>query len=129
MGLSLIQSLLILTSLCPQFLLADNAFKSCLKTAVGGDSDRLAFPGFPNLFYDATDVKRYNLYYNIEPAAISYPESAQEVGKLVKCAAQNSVKVQARSGGHSFGDYCMSPPDSTSNGFNIAKVSAENLVI
>jgi hypothetical protein len=82
---------------------AQSVFKSCLKSAIS-DSSRLAFPG---LFYDLIHVHRYNLYYDIDPAAVAYPENAQEVSKLVKCAAQNKVKVQARSGGHSFGDYCM----------------------
>jgi hypothetical protein len=83
---------------------AQSAFKSCLESAIN-DSSRLAFPG---LFFDLIHVKRYNLYYDIDPAAVAYPENAAEVSKLVKCAAQNKIKVQARSGGHSFGDYCMS---------------------
>lgn len=82
---------------------AQNAFRSCLKAAVS-ESDGVAFP---DLFFPFVHVQKYNLYYDIEPAAVAYPENAEEVSKLVKCAAQNKVKVQARSGGHSFGDYCM----------------------
>jgi FAD/FMN-containing dehydrogenase len=90
--------------LCPHLLvLADSNLKSCLKAAVGGDSSRVAFP---DLFFDFLHVKRYNLYYNVKPAAVAYPLNATEVGALVKCGAQNNVKIQARSGGHSFGDYC-----------------------
>jgi hypothetical protein len=90
--------------LCPQLLVvADSDFKSCLKAAAGGDSSRVAFP---DIFFDFLHVKRYNLYYNVKPAAVTYPLNANEVGALVKCGAQNNIKVQARSGGHSFGDYC-----------------------
>lgn len=81
--------------------------KSCLTTAVGGDAN-VAFPS--DLLYQITDVKPYNLDIPVTPAAVTYPDSAEQVAGIVACAAQYDHKVQARSGGHSYGNYCMYPP-------------------
>ncbi|KAI9873385.1 MAG: hypothetical protein M1823_007932, partial [Watsoniomyces obsoletus] len=105
MRLSLATSLATLTLLYPQpSVSAQSPFKTCVKTAVSDDSSRVAFP---DLFFDLLHVHRYNLYYDIKPAAVTYPLSTREVSQLVKCAAQHNIKVQPRSGGHSFGDYCL----------------------
>lgn len=78
--------------------------KSCLTTAVGGDGN-VAFSD--DLLYQVTDVKPYNLDIPVTPTAITYPNSSDQVAGIVACAAQYDHKVQARSGGHSYGNYCM----------------------
>jgi len=34
---------------------------------------------------------------------VTRPQNAQDVSGFVKCAADNKVRVQAKSGGHSYG--------------------------
>jgi len=63
----------------------------------------VAFPS--DIFYQLTDVKRYNLDIDSKPLAISYPQSNIEVAAVIKCATTFKAKVQARSGGHSYGNY------------------------
>lgn len=40
------------------------------------------------------------------PAAVVRPKTAQQVAAVVKFAAQNGYKVQAKSGGHSYANFC-----------------------
>src|SRR5258706_2740735 len=62
-------------------------------------------------FYKHIAVKPYNLAFNIHPAAVTRPRSAAEVAAVVKGAADQGLKVQARSGGHSFANYCLGGED------------------
>jgi FAD/FMN-containing dehydrogenase len=80
---------------------SDN-LKSCLKSALK-EGDSVAFSG--DIFYQLVDAKRYNLNIHVTPAAITFPSSSQEVAAVVKCAADNGYPVQAKSGGHSYGNY------------------------
>lgn len=109
-GPSLILLTLACTLLCPQlFVLAQSqSLKDCIVKALNGKSSRAAFSN--KFLFDILDVKRYNLAYDTDPIAVTYPESAQEVSGVVKCAAAANVFVQARSGGHSFGNYGESVP-------------------
>lgn len=75
-----------------------------IKAAVGKDKDLYAFPG--NAFYQLENVKPYNLAIPIKPAAVTYPRTAAQVAAIVKCAVEAGLKVQARSGGHSYANYC-----------------------
>ncbi|KAF4302935.1 Oxygen oxidoreductase covalent FAD-binding site [Botryosphaeria dothidea] len=84
--------------------------KSCLTTAVGGDGN-VAFSD--DLLYQITDVKPYNLDIPVTPTAITYPNSSDQVAGIVACAAQYDHKVQARSGGHSYGNYCLGGANSS----------------
>lgn len=81
------------------------ALASCLINAVGGDFTLVATPANP--FYQYTDVKPYNQNYPLTPAAITYPRSAEQIAAIVECAVSDNRKVQARSGGHSYANYCM----------------------
>lgn len=66
---------------------------------------------FPNkLLYQFEDAKPYNLDYPIIPAAVTYPETAEQIAEIVGYAASANLKVQARSGGHSYGNYGASAP-------------------
>jgi FAD/FMN-containing dehydrogenase len=77
-----------------------------IKTALGRDGSLYAFPGNP--FFQIEDVKPYNLAISIQPAAVTYPKTAAQVAAIIKCAVQANLKVQARSGGHSYANYCNS---------------------
>lgn len=80
-----------------------SAVQKCLNTAVGGNGDLVAFNNKP--LFLLTDVKRYNLDIEVTPAAVTYPQTVEHVSNIIKCAASNNLKVQARSGGHSYGNY------------------------
>src|ERR1700709_783700 len=77
---------------------------SGLITALGGDTDVVAFP--TKLLYQFVDAKPYNLDIPIIPAAVTYPKTAEQISVIVRYASQANLKVQARSGGHSYGNYC-----------------------
>ncbi|KAJ6605849.1 hypothetical protein B0H10DRAFT_1957082 [Mycena sp. CBHHK59/15] len=52
-----------------------------------------------------SDVKPYNTNIPVIPAAVTRPTTSAEVAQIVQCAVASAVKVQARSGGHSYGNY------------------------
>jgi hypothetical protein len=79
------------------------AGRDCLVSALGGNSALAAFPN--ELLYQSTAVHEYNLNIPVTPAAVTYPESTEQVAAIVKCASDYDYRVQARSGGHSFGNY------------------------
>jgi FAD/FMN-containing dehydrogenase len=60
----------------------------------------VGYPG--DVLYQAVWVNRYNLDIEVEPIAVTRPSSTADVSAIVKCAASNNVKVQAKSGGHSY---------------------------
>ncbi|KFY18438.1 hypothetical protein V493_08617 [Pseudogymnoascus sp. VKM F-4281 (FW-2241)] len=84
---------------------SQSALENAITAALGGDESLYAFPKRP--FYQIGHVKPYNLSIPITPAAITYPKTTAQVAAIVKCAVDANVKVQARSGGHSFGNYCL----------------------
>ncbi|KAG8161915.1 hypothetical protein KVR01_007680 [Diaporthe batatas] len=47
-------------------------------------------------------VTSYNIRLQFDPAVIIIPETNQQVSDAVACASQNGIKVQAKSGGHSY---------------------------
>ncbi|KAK5989719.1 FAD-linked oxidoreductase sorD [Cladobotryum mycophilum] len=57
-----------------------------------------------NWDYQRDWVKPYNLEVPMKPLAVVRPINAIEVAMSVKCANDVDVKVQARSGGHSYGN-------------------------
>ncbi|TQB72086.1 hypothetical protein MPDQ_007158 [Monascus purpureus] len=75
----------------------------CVLAAVGGNSSLTAFPGDP--FYHISAVRPYNLNFPVTPAAIASPVTRDQVAAVIKCAVDGGHKVQARSGGHSYGNY------------------------
>jgi len=80
-----------------------SAVQKCLEAAVGGNKALLATSA--TIGYQISHVKPYNLDIPVKPAAVTYPQSAEQVAAIVKCAVDNSLKVQPRSGGHSFANY------------------------
>lgn len=101
--MTIIKILLLATSVASLAIAsaADN-LKPCLQNALTA-SGSVAFPS--DLFYQLVDVNRYNLNIPVTPAAVTFPTSSQQVAAIVKCAAENGYPVQAKSGGHSYGNY------------------------
>ena len=61
---------------------------------------------------DFDDLKRpYNLRITYNPAVIVLPSTSQHVSGAVKCAGQSKVRVQAKSGGHSYGSFSSGGQD------------------
>jgi len=83
---------------------SSSALQSCLKASVG--SSLFATPS-TNLLYSIENVHQYNLDIPISPIAVTFPSTAQQVSSIIQCAAANKVNVQARGGGHSYGNYGM----------------------
>lgn len=77
--------------------------QSCLLSAVSNDSSLVAFPS--QSFYQISAVKPYNLNIPVVPVAVTFPKSSEQIADIVKCAVDYGYKVQARSGGHSYGNY------------------------
>ena len=82
--------------------------ESCLTNALTSRAD-FSLPN--DLFYQLSAVKPYNTAFSITPAAVTRPRSANEVAAVVKCAADQGLKVQPRSGGHSYADFCIGGQD------------------
>lgn len=75
-------------------------FAECLTAVCDGRDSCVAFANEP--LYDASWVHRYNLDIPVEPVAVTRPQTAEDVAGFVKCAATAGVKVQPKSGGHSY---------------------------
>ncbi|KAJ5731308.1 uncharacterized protein N7483_005816 [Penicillium malachiteum] len=80
----------------------------CLLAAVGNHSNLVTFQG--DFLFDS-NIPRYNLDFPVVPVAITYPETTEQVAEIVKCAADNDIKVQAYSGGHSYANYGLGGND------------------
>ena len=82
-----------------------SALQQCIDAVGNG---RPNFAGYPsNPLYQIQWVKPYNLDAQVTPAAVVRPRTAQDVSAIVICATKNNVKVQAKSGGHSYANYGM----------------------
>jgi FAD/FMN-containing dehydrogenase len=81
--------------------------QDCLDT-VFTDASLRTFP--QDLDYSSS-IKAYNLDYLINPAAIVRPTTVEQVSAAVQCANNAGVKVQPRSGGHSYANYCLGGVD------------------
>ncbi len=79
-----------------------SALQQCIE-AVG--KNRMGFAGFPSspLTFQLTWVQPYNLDIKVTPAAVVRPRTPEEISGVIMCAAASNLKVQAKSGGHSFG--------------------------
>lgn len=77
--------------------------QKCTESALGGNKDLVAFKNEP--FFQLSHVKPYNLGIPVTPAAVTYPKTTDQISAIVKCAVDNSLKVQPRCGGHSYANY------------------------
>ncbi|KAF8804100.1 FAD-binding domain-containing protein [Phlegmacium glaucopus] len=76
--------------------------------AVFPDASLRTFPQDIDYFLK---INAYNLDYPVYPAAIVRPKTVEEVAAAVQCAVKAGVKVQPRSGGHSFANYSLGGVD------------------
>lgn len=83
-----------------------STLQTCLNAicAPHGD-DCVSYPSATNLLYQSSWVQPYNLAIDTTPAAVIRPTTADEVAAAVTCAVNNGVKIQARSGGHSYANF------------------------
>lgn len=77
-----------------------SALQQCIDAVGNGRSSFAAYPSNP--LYQISWVKPYNLDVRVTPAAVVRPQTAQDISAIIKCATSNNVKVQAKSGGHSY---------------------------
>jgi FAD/FMN-containing dehydrogenase len=80
---------------------SNSALQQCIEE-VG--RNRIGFAGFPSspLTFQGTWVRPYNLDVKLSPAAVVRPRTPEDISGVIKCANANNVKVQAKSGGHSY---------------------------
>ncbi|KAM0436601.1 hypothetical protein ACHAPT_002309 [Fusarium lateritium] len=74
-------------------------------------ADRTACVSYPGDISFISWAIPFNLEFPVTPAAVLRPENAFDVSEAVKCAKANGFKVQARSGGHSFGNFGLGGVD------------------
>ncbi|KAI1075349.1 Glucooligosaccharide oxidase [Whalleya microplaca] len=84
-------------------------FSDCLNAVCNGRDNCVAYPDNPA--YQLSWVNRYNLDIPVTPIAVTRPETAEDVASFVKCAVANNVKVQPKSGGHSYANYGLGGVD------------------
>ncbi|EAQ91735.1 hypothetical protein CHGG_03670 [Chaetomium globosum CBS 148.51] len=89
---------------------AHSALQQCIEGVGNGRTDFAGFPSSP-VTYQSFWVRPYNLDISVNPAGVVRPQTASEVSGIIKCAAAHNVKVQARSGGHSYGNYGIGGAD------------------
>ena len=81
--------------------------QDCLNSAIT-DKSLLTFPQDVDYF---SKTKPYNSDYPVRPAAIVRPKTVEQVSATVQCAVKAGVKVQPRSGGHSYANHCLGGVD------------------
>lgn len=59
----------------------------------------------------ATTISPYNLRLQYTPAVVTLPTTSQHVSDAIVCAAAAGLKVQAKSGGHSYASYSTGGKD------------------
>lgn len=75
-------------------------FQTCLGAVCAGRSGCVDYPSDP--LYQSEWVNPYNLALPVTPVAVVRPNTTDDVSGFVKCAATYDVRVQAKSGGHSY---------------------------
>lgn len=81
----------------------------CLNDVCNGRSGCVAYPD--TFLYQTLWVAPYNLDIPVSPVAVTRPENADDVSEFIKCAVSNNVKVQAKSGGHSYANFGVGGQD------------------
>ncbi|KAJ3992064.1 hypothetical protein F5050DRAFT_1019795 [Lentinula boryana] len=70
-----------------------------LNDSFTGAGVRAVFPGDGNY---ASASAAYNLRFTLEPAAVAYPSTPEEVSSIIQAGIDNNLQVVARGGGHSY---------------------------
>jgi FAD binding domain len=78
---------------------------------IKGCRDCLATKNVPVVLTTATNYADYSKPYNLRleyaPDAIVIPTTSKHIADALSCARANGVKVQPKSGGHSYASYSM----------------------
>ncbi|KAK4862494.1 hypothetical protein LT330_002627 [Penicillium expansum] len=85
------------------------AGRECFMAAVGGNPTMATFRG--DLLYEFRALPSYNLAIPVHPSVITYPNTTTQVAEIVRCAVDTNYRVQAYSGGHSYGNYGLGGAD------------------
>ncbi|RKU47791.1 hypothetical protein DL546_006876 [Coniochaeta pulveracea] len=86
-----------------------SSLQTCLNNVCNNRTNCVSYPSNP--LYQIAWVKPYNLDIEVTPVAVIRPTTAQDISAIVKCAVANDVKVQAKSGGHSYGNFGLGGKD------------------
>ncbi|KAI8173895.1 FAD-linked oxidoreductase sorD [Colletotrichum sp. SAR 10_75] len=84
---------------------ASSSLEACLNDVCSGRDDCVRFGN------TAEWAQPFNLGQSSVPAAIIRPKDAQEIAGVVKCALKHDTKVQAKAGGHGFGNHGLGGED------------------
>lgn len=99
----------VLPSLTKKTVSPDTSMSSCPTSAPSTLQDCLAETNVPVYFISSSGFSQlaqpYNLRLAYTPAVIVVPTTTQHIIDAVLCAGANNVKVQAKSGGHSYASY------------------------
>ena len=91
------------------------AFGKCNSPPSTALLDCLAAKNVPTVYAPSSAfgqlAEPFNLRLQYIPAVIVLPTSTQDIANAVLCAAQNNVKVQAKSGGHSYASFSSGGQD------------------
>lgn len=105
----LLRSLPFLGAVLSRFADTPTPLASCLDHALGGEKGLVAWPD--DWFFQKNDVGRWNLDIKVEPAVVTSPKTADQVAAMIRCAASHQFKVQAKCGGHSYGNFGKYTPN------------------
>lgn len=104
-----------------------SSLQTCLNSVCNGRASCVRYPSDPlyqlawvkpvsSRFWPLARCRRhrglilvkYNLDIGVTPVAVIRPQTAADISAIVKCATSNNVKIQAKSGGHSYA-YVLRP--------------------
>ena len=108
---SLSAKMVMVFGLTPSNLSAQSYPGSILQDCLDAVFTDASLRTFPQDTDYLSKINTYNLDYPVYPAALVRPTTVEEVSGAVKCAVKADVKVQPRSGGHSYANYCLGGVD------------------
>lgn len=92
-----------------------SSLAACLAESTSNEGGRVEYVTRQSLNKDPgawfAAAQSDNVAFHFSPEAIAYPKSSEQVAQCVRCAAEHSVPVVARSGGHSFAGYSSGGQD------------------
>ncbi|KAJ7272717.1 hypothetical protein B0H12DRAFT_1066940 [Mycena haematopus] len=72
----------------------DSPLQLSLNNVFASSAGSVSYP--QDAFYQFADVKAYNQHILITPAAVTRPTTSEEISRILRCAVDSGVKVQAR---------------------------------
>ncbi|KAF4342092.1 reticuline oxidase [Fusarium beomiforme] len=87
------------------FTAPPEALRKCLNSVCAGADNCVRYPASGENREYFQWVSPFNLGRVVFPAAVVRPNTDDQISGFVRCAAENNIKVQARSGGHSYANY------------------------